>query len=406
MTGLLPTITELERKLKIEFFDYQLYVFRETIEMDRKRVPYPRICLYHRTGAGKSVTALATLALWGYQEAVVIAPPSTHMAWQETAIKLGMVITTMSHALFRSKRTKLQKDVPIIADEIHMFGGQGKQGWSKLDRYGQHLKAPIILASATPNYNDAERVYCIGHILHPDKYSGGYIAFLYRECETEENPFSRTPNVSGFINYQDASEYLSAMENVFYLPDELVYTIDETYIAEYVPPQTSAYGYNPWKHRMIASQIEDKHTRIYQSFVTEDGWLTATTATKLRRLIRDTSGPVLIFVNHSTIAEAVLKTLNEEVGHHGVRLVTGKSSFAEKNSAVEAFNSGRLKVLIGTSTLATGTDGMDKVCDHLIILDDTEDDAQRRQLIGRIMPRGASSDTSAKRVTRFNLTSF
>lgn len=99
-----------------------------------------------------------------------------------------------------------------------------------------------------------------------------------------------------------------------------------------------------------------------------------------------------------------MKTLCDEIGSERVRLVTGKTSLAEKNSAVEAFNRGDLKVLIGTSTLATGTDGMDKVCDHLIILDDTEDDAQRRQLIGRIMPRGASSDTSSKRVTRFNFT--
>lgn len=398
----LPTIADLENRLNVLFFDYQLKVFNQTRGGLEKA--FPRICLYHRTGAGKSVTALATLSLWGYQTAVVIAPPSTHAAWQETAMKLGMTIRTMSHALFRSKRTKLQKDVPIVADEVHMFGGQDKQGWKKLDRYGQHLKAPIILASATPNYNDAERVYCIGHILHPDKYSGGYIAFLYRECETEENPFSRTPNVTGFINYANAEDYLSKMENVFYLPDELVYTIDEIWQAEYVAPEINAYGYNPWKHKMIASQIEDKHTRIYQSLVTRNGWLATSTATQLRRLIRDSMTPVLVFVNHSTIAEAAMKTLCDEIGSERVRLVTGKTSLAEKNSAVEAFNRGDLKVLIGTSTLATGTDGMDKVCDHLIILDDTEDDAQRRQLIGRIMPRGASSDTSSKRVTRFNFT--
>lgn len=397
----MPTVADLENRLDVLFFDYQLRVFNMMRGLEKA---FPRICLYHRTGAGKSVTALATLALWGYKEAVVIAPPSTHAAWQETALKLGMTIRTMSHALFRSKRTKLQKDVPIVADEVHMFGGQDKQGWKKLDRYGQHLKAPIILASATPNYNDAERVYCIGHILHPDKYSGGYIAFLYRECETEENPFSRTPNVTGFLHYADAETYLASMDNVFYLPDELVYSIDEIWLAEYVAPEINAYGYNPWKHKMIASQIEDKHTRIYQSLVTRDGWLATSTATQLRRLIRDSSTPVLVFVNHSTIAEAAMKTLCDEIGSERVRLVTGKTSLAEKNSAVEAFNRGDLKVLIGTSTLATGTDGMDKVCDHLIILDDTEDDAQRRQLIGRIMPRGASSDTSSKRVTRFNFT--
>lgn len=57
-------------------------------------------------------------------------------------------------------------------------------------------------------------------------------------------------------------------------------------------------------------------------------------------------------------------------------------------------------VLIGTATLATGTDGLDRVCDTLLILDDTEDDSLRRQLIGRIMPRGDFVSTTAKQVIR------
>lgn len=45
-------------------------------------------------------------------------------------------------------------------------------------------------------------------------------------------------------------------------------------------------------------------------------------------------------------------------------------------------------MLVATATLATGTDGLDKVCDTLLILQDTQDDSLRRQLIGRILPRG------------------
>ena len=58
--------------------------------------------------------------------------------------------------------------------------------------------------------------------------------------------------------------------------------------------------------------------------------------------------------------------------------------------------------LVGTQTLATGTDGLDKMCDLLVILDDTEDNAMRRQLIGRIMPRGhATAVAHTNRVIRF-----
>jgi hypothetical protein len=51
--------------------------------------------------------------------------------------------------------------------------------------------------------------------------------------------------------------------------------------------------------------------------------------------------------------------------------------------------------------LATGTDGLDRVCDTLVILDDTDDDALRRQLIGRIMPRGDYVSIADKQVFRF-----
>jgi hypothetical protein len=60
-------------------------------------------------------------------------------------------------------------------------------------------------------------------------------------------------------------------------------------------------------------------------------------------------------------------------------------------------------VLVGTASLATGTDGLDKMCDSLIILDDTEDDSLRRQLVGRIMPRGEAADASKKQVHRLLL---
>ena len=72
-----------------------------------------------------------------------------------------------------------------------------------------------------------------------------------------------------------------------------------------------------------------------------------------------------------------------------------------KNEAIEDFKLGRMNALVGTQTLATGTDGLDKVCDTLVILDDTEDDSMRRQLIGRIMPRGEATTTAhSNRVVR------
>jgi hypothetical protein len=43
------------------------------------------------------------------------------------------------------------------------------------------------------------------------------------------------------------------------------------------------------------------------------------------------------------------------------------------------------------------------MCDTLIILDDTDDDSLRRQLVGRIMPRGEDTDATGKSVYRINV---
>ena len=116
-----------------------------------------------------------------------------------------------------------------------------------------------------------------------------------------------------------------------------------------------------------------------------------------------THDKVLIYATHATVARALYQTLlplGDEVA-----LLTGSNLKAEKERVLALFKQGPCDILIGTATLATGTDGLDKVCDTLLILDDTDDDALRRQLIGRIMPRGEDTDASAKKIFRLQLQS-
>jgi len=75
-----------------------------------------RACLYFRTGAGKSMTAMLGMRTLGHTEVLVIAPPSTHAQWETLASSLGMKAHTMSHAKFRMKSTQVSKSMPVIAD--------------------------------------------------------------------------------------------------------------------------------------------------------------------------------------------------------------------------------------------------------------------------------------------------
>jgi superfamily II DNA or RNA helicase len=397
-TGELDEIADLAG---VQWFDYQVHALTAAGALRGSR---QRVCLYYKTGAGKSLTALGMVKQWGHGAAVVIAPPSTHAAWTGWAQALGLEVETMSHAKFRMKATKLSRFLPVIADEFHLFGGHGGQGWKKLDTLALHLQAPLVLASATPNYNDAERVYCISHILDPHGTKGGYLEFLYRHCNTRQNPFGVEPLVDEripFRLFKDAAAFLSALPHVYYLPDDLVYQITDIDIPVMVPALLVDYGLNHRKGRLIASQIEERHAIVNHSLIGDDGHLRPHVYQVLEDLMAKATGPVLVFATHSTVAASLALLMH----HKGKNFdfVNGSTSTKKKAAVIERFNRNEIDVLIGTASLATGTDGMDKICDTLIILDDTDDDALRRQLIGRIMPRGTSTNATAKSVYRLVL---
>lgn len=382
----------------IRFFDYQVDALTLALGLPG---PSQRLCLYFKTGAGKSLTALSAVALWGHDAAVVIAPPSTHGQWEEAGARLGVTVEPMSHAKFRAKATLLSRTKAIIADEFHLFGGHKGQGWKKLDRLAASLQAPLVLASATPNYNDAERVYCIQHILDRHSCKGGYLEFLYRECNTAQNPFGQEPLVDEehpFRRHPDAAAYLAALPGVAYLPDDLVYAITDIPVPGHWPAEAETFGYLERTSKIIGSQIEERHARVNLALVDEYGMVRDHIYEILTNLAGAATTPILVFAAHATVADALGATLHS----HGVKhaVVTGGTPPKKKAARIAAFKDGVLDVLVGTATLATGTDGMDKMCDNLIILDDTDDDALRRQLVGRIMPRGTDTDASKKLVHR------
>lgn len=397
-------LNDLGAKVGLKWLDYQV----KTLEAVQARTGLLRECLYYKTGAGKSVTSLACMALKGQVFVLVIAPPSTHAAWQQWGLRFGIGVDCMSHAKFRMKDTRISRHTAVIADEFHLFGGHDGKGWKRFDTLARHSQAPIIVLSATPSYNDADRVYCIQHALDPLSCRGGFIDFLYKHCETEQDPFSMKPKVLGFRNYpgnadtDGAAAYLADLPYVHYLPDDLVYTINDVPIATVWPLAAETYGLNERRDRIMASDIEARHARVDLSLINDHGFLRQEAYDEVAGVTVGAHTPILMFAAHSTVALAMSNSLAAQRVKHG--LVTGDTSKKAKADLIAQFNRGELEVLVGTASLATGTDGMDKVCDWLIILDDTDDDSLRRQLVGRIMPRGLDTDASKKQVYRLLLT--
>ena len=393
-----PTIAELEELLGQQFFPHQFEALEDVI--DQHRSGYVRTCLYHRTGAGKTRTALAAIRVTGARDVLVVAPPVTAPKWIADGAAIGLHVTVVSHAKFRQKTFRVKRDQAMIVDEFHLLGGHTGMGWKKMDALARGLAAPLVIGSATPNYNDAERVYCIQHVLAPETCKGGYLQFLYTHCITEQNPFGMTPNVIGFRNHTDAEHYLRELPGVHYVEDEVIkqVVIGDVQVQTHVPWAFEVFGLDERRGRLCSSRMEKDHARIRYQIVGNDGLVRPEVYDEISYLVGQVSTPTLVFLIHAEIAEALYATCVA----NGAKalLVTGKDTYSTKIKKVEEFKTGGYDVLIGTATLATGMDGIDKMCDHLLIVDDTQDDALRRQLMGRILPRGADSDVSKKIFSR------
>ena len=384
-----------------DWFPHQRNVFdfwEADMPGDYKR---QKMCVYYPTGHGKTKIMLTSMALRGHTEVVVVAPPVTHQKWVAEGSILGIKVNAISHAIFRMPTYKHRRSMPLIVDEFHLLGGQTGQGWKKMDRMAAGLQAEIIIGSATPNYNDAERCYCVGHVLNPERNRGGFIGWLYANCETEENPFGRIPKVLGFLHYENAEEFLADMPGVVYLPDEAPDILSDQESGYDLGFHFDLYNVDHKNQRIMASSMEKRHQRRLQQIIDpETGGIREHVIDTLSYLVGQQTGPVLIFANHSTVAKALKYEYEQADLLHGY--MDGTTSNAKKDQTLQLFLRGDNGDLIGTATLATGTDGIDKMCDVVIILDDTDDDSLRRQLVGRILPRGElNPDYSKKQAYRF-----
>ena len=189
------------------------------------------------------------------------------------------------------------------------------------------------------------------------------------------------------------------MRNVLHVPDDVDYTVQDVPLPRQMSLEFDEYGLSPFGQRLMASQIEARHTERRFNLVDANDQFRQSVYGELSRLVGDLPPTkVLMFCNSSRIAEALYLCLCANNVPAGI--ITGKDSKKVKEKELHRFIHGDVEVLVGTASIATGTDGIDKVSDLLILVDDTDDESLRRQIIGRILPRGADTDASKKVIYR------
>jgi hypothetical protein len=284
--------------------------------------------------------------------------------------------------------------VPLIVDEIHKLGKNTGVGFQKLDRMAQRFPA-IVECSATPNWNDVERVYCIVHTLDPENNRGGFEPWVRKRCEVEYNPYARLGKVKSFLDGGNATTYLAALPYCAWIEDNAVWepvTLDVTVPVDLYDFDT--LGYTGRHHRMMASDMEARWKRTRELYMT-DGEVIIRPELMIRLLeymssdeSKSPNGKFLVYSMDKQIADAFYRTM-VHIGEFATFSITGETEDARVHLIRDQFVAAKgPAVLVGTNAIAEGVDKIDKVCNHLILLVDTNDNSKRRQMIGRILPRG------------------
>lgn len=384
-------LAEYERAFGISaFYPHQVEAFESILEQERKAA-----CLYYPTGKGKTKTALVMMHLLEQRELLVIAPPSTHQDWIAEGKLIGIKVTCISHAKFRQKDYNVpSRDTAIIVDEFHLLGKRTSDGWGKFDRrIAPHLRAPFIICSATPSYNEMDRVYCVHHVLDPEAAKGGFAQYQLEHCHLEV-AYRGLPKVVGFKDYPGgAPEFLQALPGVYYMDDEAEFEIEDTFHSVPMPDEWRTHNFDSRTGLLMHSGMTRRVSWANHHYLKDDGSLRTEIIDWLDQYLMNK--PTLIYCDKTTIATPVFEWLFSQYPYE-VALLTGKTSAKHKDEIINNFRAGRIGVLVATATLVTGTDGLDKVCDTLLILQDTQDDSLRRQLVGRILPRGDNTNTNQK----------
>jgi len=345
-----------------------------------------RMLLFFPTGEGKTKVSLALMAYRGHKKVIVIAPPKTHASWKLDAAALGIEVRVESVEKFRMPGTKYPKDVPFIIDEFHKLGSHTGAGWKKFNRMMARLTVDVILASATPNYNDAERVFCLTAILE-EKPVRDFLEWLVNTCEVKANPFSAIPDVVRFRQYDSALDFLVKQPYTAYVEDTASWTPEELVLEDFRDDVFEDYGYDSEIHKIMNSDMEKRHRRVNKQFINEVGLIRGAHMIDMWGLFakHPEHKKWLIFCNHKTVAQALYKTAPDGL----MWKIDGDTPTGTVTSVLMNFIGTERGFLIGTTALATGVDGIDKTCHAMLILDDiVGDDSLRRQLIGRILPRG------------------
>lgn len=132
----------------------------------------------------------------------------------------------------------------------------------------------------------------------------------------------------------------------------------------------------------LPPRIDQEGNEVPRQTIAYDPGTPSATLDEIRSIQRDYPGePMIILTGSQKFAEKAAIDL-------GGLPYTGKQTPTEKSEAEEAFKSGKVKVLVGTSAISEGLDGLQEVCRLAVIASRVSVPYKNTQFIGRVARRG------------------
>lgn len=284
----------------------------------------------------------------------------------------------------------------VVYDECQALRSPSTEIYRAAEHVGRRTPRRLGL-SATPIYNYGHEFHHVLSVLAPDAL-GQYDEFLREWCTAAPGEKSRLKDAKEFGAYlrreglmlrrtrQDVGRELPELTKVVHEIDADQKALDEL--------RTDAVALA----RIVLRHNEQYRGEKMQAAGEFDALMRQATGiakapyvAEFVKLLLDSGEPIVLFGWHRAVYEIWLEAL--EV--HKPVLYTGTESAAQKAEAIEAFTSGRSRVLIMSLRSGAGVDGLQGYCNTVVFGELDWSPGVHEQCIGRVHRDGQDAACSA-----------
>ena len=355
------------------------------------------LILYHSTGSGKTITALASMFQFK-DKVIIVGPKSSKKAFSDDILKLKYDVSRMSFYTYAKVKNLLDKNMKlfhnksVIIDEAHNLRTQTKH--NVRIKEALKLSKRVLLLTATPivNYlNDISALVNIAKrkdVLPTSRNLFNYFYFNEDMLQILDKDIL-TEKLSRCVSYYDIKK------NKDYPTSETIYIkvhMTKEQIKEYKKYlKKIVYGMREraWADIDIGlTDIEEMENRKKNAFLsatrqlsnTIDGKVDMPKITEIYKKIVSYGYPAVVYSNFlKNGVMPIAKKLNQN--NISFKLITGETSLENIKDIVDLYNKGQIQVLLLSST---GSESLDlKNTQQIHVMEPHWNEAKIKQVIGR-----------------------